>query len=384
MLRRLWGSQLARAPKGVSHLSQNQEARGQPVGRGVFLALALVASVATLLATAAGVSAQTEVPEAPTNVAVYTYKSEQLEVRWSTSDAAATTSFKIQWKSGSEEFASSRQLTSDPATSIESDQSTAAGDRYVGIITGLTDGTEYTVRVIATNANGDSEPSGEVTGTPQSLPGQVREFVENEVVELFEDSFPWLRETWDYIIDESIPVEFFAGTGGSIYRSCDRVEMNLKKCRAENRWGGVRLGRDYPRPVHLIAHELAHVYTLANGVAAEPGPLGIASLYFYDLLPPTSFLLTPFELLKPSARPMSSTPMRWPSWFMGTGIRSSTGRAVTLSPMTWRWRHWPLSGAQPRERCHPGWLKRSRTSTEILTWTMSGPAWRQCRTQRTR
>jgi len=268
------------------------------VERGFLLALAVVGTLAAVTISHPSAFAQTDVPASPTEVAVYTYKSEQLEVRWSTSDAASTTSFKVQWKSGSEEFDSSRQVTSDPATSIESDQSTSAGERYAEIVTGLTDGTEYTVRVIATNANGDSEPSGEVTGTPQSLPGQVKAFVETEVVELFEDSYPWLRETWDYITAENIPVEFFAGWGGNIYRSCDRVEMNLKKCRAENRWGGVRLGRYYPRPVHLIAHELAHVYTLANGVAAEPGPLGIAFLYFYDLLPPTSYLLTPPELLK--------------------------------------------------------------------------------------
>ena len=63
-------------------------------------------------------------------------------------------------------------------------QSTSAGDRYKATLTGLTDGTEYTVRVIAVNSNGDSDPSSEVTGTPQSTPGQVREFWEQEVVEV--------------------------------------------------------------------------------------------------------------------------------------------------------------------------------------------------------
>ena len=60
-----------------------------------------------------------------TDVAVYTYRSQQLEVRWSSSDASSTDSYKIQWKSGSQEFNSSRQLTSSPAVSKEELQSTS-------------------------------------------------------------------------------------------------------------------------------------------------------------------------------------------------------------------------------------------------------------------
>ena len=144
--------------------------------RGVLFVLALAASITTLLAITLEAFAQTQVPDAPTSVAVYSIESQKLEVRWSSSDAASTNSFKVQWKSESEEFDSSRQLTSDPATSIEDVQSTSAGDRYVDTLTGLTDGAEYTVRVIAANANGDSEPSAEATGTPQSGPGPARKF----------------------------------------------------------------------------------------------------------------------------------------------------------------------------------------------------------------
>ena len=190
------------------------KSHGRRFLRGVLFVLALAALIATLLATTPAASAQTQVPDAPTAVAVYSIESQKLEVRWSTSDASSTTSFKIQWKSGAEEYDSSRQLTSDPATSIEIDQSTSAGDRYVYIITGLTDGAEYTVRVIATNANGDSDPSAEATGTPQSTPGQPREFIENEVVEIFESSYPWLRETWDYVVAQNPTVRSSSGSGG--------------------------------------------------------------------------------------------------------------------------------------------------------------------------
>ena len=48
----------------------------------------------------------------------------------------------------------------------------------------------YTVRVIAANSSGDSGPSVEGIGTSQSAPGQAREYIENEVVEIFESSYP--------------------------------------------------------------------------------------------------------------------------------------------------------------------------------------------------
>ena len=249
---------------------------------GALFILALAASVAIFLATATGAFAQTDVPDAPTDLAVYSIETQKLEVRWSTADAADTTSFKVQWKSGSEEFDSTRQLTSDPATSIESDQSTSAGDRYVDTITGLTDGTEYTVRVTATNSNGDSEASATETGTPASQPSQAREFWENEVVKVFEDSSPWLRETWDHITTRNASVVWAEGEGyhGEALVLCSySLPSKVRECYADR----VSISRSYPSLIYGIAHELAHVYTLANNVTATPGPLGVARLYFHEL-----------------------------------------------------------------------------------------------------
>ena len=261
-------------------MALSRKSHGHQLSRSVLFVLTLTASVATFLAITPEVFAQTDVPDVPTGVAVYSIRSTELEVRWSTSDAASTTSFKIQWKSGSEEFDSSRQLSSDPATSIVSEQMTSADKRYKETLTGLTDGAEYTVRVIAANSNGDSEPSAEATGTPQSSPGQAQAFIENEVIEIFESSHPWLRETWDYITTQNVPVTF---SGSPIVgtRCTPHVaaEFGLKKCST----AFVRINRAHSHLIRSITHELAHVYTLTNGVTDTPGPLGGPHLYFYSL-----------------------------------------------------------------------------------------------------
>lgn len=84
----------------------------------------------------------------------------KLIVTWNVATGAS--SYKVQWKSGSQDYdASSRQ-------------NTVTGNQYRrSDITGLTNGTTYTVRVIATGASGDSAPSAEVmevAGVPPPAP----------------------------------------------------------------------------------------------------------------------------------------------------------------------------------------------------------------------
>ena len=85
-----------------------------------------------------------------------------LTVSWSA--AANANGYKVQWKSGSQAYDASTR------------QATASGTSHT--ITGLTGGTEYTVRVIATRTNApDSAASSEATGTAQhpaaGVPGNV-------------------------------------------------------------------------------------------------------------------------------------------------------------------------------------------------------------------
>ena len=71
---------------------------------------------------------------------------------------SAITAYKVQWKSGSQSFG-------DPSR-----EHTAGASSRTKAITGLTNGTEYTVRVIAVNAVGDGPPSSEKTATPKGPP----------------------------------------------------------------------------------------------------------------------------------------------------------------------------------------------------------------------
>ena len=87
----------------------------------------------------------------------------QLTVKWTAvSDA---TGYKVQWRSGDETFADVDAATDHREAAVSSGPTT----RYT--ITGLTNGTTYTVRVLATKTGAsDGAPSVEVSGTPASMP----------------------------------------------------------------------------------------------------------------------------------------------------------------------------------------------------------------------
>ena len=78
---------------------------------------------------------------------------EQLDVSWTA--VADASGYKVQWKSSEEAYDESRQAV------------VASGDTVSHTIAGLTAGTEYTVRVLATKDNADEGPASiEVIGVP--------------------------------------------------------------------------------------------------------------------------------------------------------------------------------------------------------------------------
>ena len=102
---------------------------------------------ATELANAASAEFLTR-PAQVTGVSV-TADNTQLAVSWTA--VASATGYTVQWKSGNENYESGRQAT-------------PTGTSHT--ITGLTNGTQYTLRVKATNGTGDGAWSADATGTP--------------------------------------------------------------------------------------------------------------------------------------------------------------------------------------------------------------------------
>ena len=118
-----------------------------------------------------------------TNVEV-TAEVEQLLVSW---DALSNANgYKVQWKSGEEDYDESRQAV------------VTGGDVENYTITGLTAGAEYTIRVIATMENAkNGEPSEDVTGIPKAQP--PAQVIGVAVVAGFEQ----LQVSWEAVSDAS-------------------------------------------------------------------------------------------------------------------------------------------------------------------------------------
>ena len=98
-------------------------------------------------------------PDAPTDLNI-TPGDKKLKVTWSApSDRGGSqlTNYKIQWKSGTQIY--------DPATR----EHTVDDQTLTDEITGLINGTEYTVQVIAVTSAGDGTPSSK-KGTPRTIP----------------------------------------------------------------------------------------------------------------------------------------------------------------------------------------------------------------------
>ena len=117
-------------------------------------------------------------PGPPTNLKVTGTADEQITVAWdvpSDNGGSQITGYKVQWKSGNGSYSSADQDT--PTASLHT-------------ITGLTNGTEYDIQVIAVNDVDDSQPSGEVSGIPGTTPDPPTD------VEVSDHGDRWLEVTW--------------------------------------------------------------------------------------------------------------------------------------------------------------------------------------------
>ena len=119
-------------------------------------------------------------PGVPGHPKVFPHDAEALDVYWEApaSDGGSDiTGYKVQWKESADSW----------DTPADVSEETASGTIYT--ITGLTDGVEYSVRVLATNGVGDSPPSVGQTGTPRETnsPEMVRPRVAGATLKVLYD-----------------------------------------------------------------------------------------------------------------------------------------------------------------------------------------------------
>ena len=98
---------------------------------------------------------QADIPGSPNDLQVARHESGKLLASWTAPDSGpAPTGYTVQWKESGDDWADQDDVSEADVTGTSH------------IVAGLTDGTEYAVRVIATTDAAESDPSGEVAATP--------------------------------------------------------------------------------------------------------------------------------------------------------------------------------------------------------------------------
>ena len=133
----------------------------------------------TLTSAATDTVAATK-PGVPGHLNVFPHDAEALDVYWEApaSDGGSDiTGYKVQWKESADSW----------DTPADVSEETASGTIYT--ITGLADGVEYSVRVLATNGVGDSPPSVGQIGTPRETnsPEMVRPRMDGATLKVLYD-----------------------------------------------------------------------------------------------------------------------------------------------------------------------------------------------------
>ena len=157
------------------------------------------------------VEGTTTAPGQPDHLRVFPHDAQGLDLSWEapvSDGGSSVTGYKVQWKQASGRWDTAEDVSEE----------TVSGTTYT--INGLTDGVEYTVRVIAVNAVGDGTPSAEAMETPrETVPPQFETpEVDGETLTL----------TYDEALDrDSVPpTTAFRVTVAKVERAVDRVSVS--------------------------------------------------------------------------------------------------------------------------------------------------------------
>ena len=163
------------------------------------------------LTSAAATAVLANVPGAPEHLNVSLRDTGALDVSWeapSTDGGYAITEYWVQWKETAGNWDTPADVSEETAS------------RMTHTITGLTDGVEYAVRVIAVNDVGDGPPLDEAMGTP-------RETTPPELSTATVDGAT-LTLTYDEDLDEAsgLASDAFSVTVGGLERAVDGVSVS--------------------------------------------------------------------------------------------------------------------------------------------------------------
>ena len=222
-------------------------------------------------------------PEAPASNYLSSRNDSKLVIRWwppARDGGSPVVGYKVQW-------------TSDPNSWESSDQAIVTEMVPIGItsqwaykITGLQNGTEYRMRVIAYNSLGDSEPTNEITGTPISLDSYFLSFIEDQVVAVYGNSSPWLRTSWEHMKRNGKVFNIVESAPGSaaVQASCSPRADGLHTCRVTGAViqesivdsGAAQLSS-------TLIHEMAHYYDKNSDLSGDISALSALRLYLESL-----------------------------------------------------------------------------------------------------
>ena len=226
-------------------------------------------------------------PGAPRYFSLVTYDDGELNIEWRAplyDGGSEITGYKVQWKSGTEEWDSSRQYD----LKVDDLNSNRFGV-YSRKIYPLTNDVEYTLRVLAYNEYGDGTPSTEITGTPTSLKERLKSYIDDEIIDEYGDDHTWLSQAWNHMTRNSMVFDLVSGVGfaGTVHPSCPVGSDGLAKCivtRTELN-AEVFLSSAKDTLDKVIIHELAHYFdfthTLSDKVSLAAFRLYVHSLGLY-------------------------------------------------------------------------------------------------------
>ena len=230
----------------------------------------------TLTSAATGTVAATAAPGGPQSVVVSPGGIQELEVSWEApSDVSGSpvTGYKVQWKSGDQDYDSSREAVVTGLSHTVSD---------------LTEDVQHIVRVVTVHGDQDGSASPGVSATPLSGEKTLLRFIENDIVATYGADYPWLRTVLEVLRRPGyLEVNHDYSSQGRVEAYCDPLyeggsgdnSAPLQKCHVSGMW----IHPDHITDKYTIVHEMAHIYTVRSGLPANPGRVAMAHLYFADL-----------------------------------------------------------------------------------------------------